>query len=91
MVEWGEVDKVILNPKHPYTKLLIAAAPDPEREGLVELPVVKTKDTEVNMWTPESKGCPFRNRCPVAKEACAKTMPEGKEIETGQFVRCIHY
>ena len=90
MVEWGEIDKVILNPKHPYTKLLIAAAPDPEREGPVELPVIKTEETELSVWTPESKGCPFRNRCPVAKAECAHTFPEAKQVDDGQYIRCIH-
>ncbi len=90
MVEWGEVDKVILNPKHPYTKLLIAAAPNPEREGVIDLPVVRTEESEVTVWTPDSHGCPFRLRCPVAKENCAHTFPEAKEVEEGQFIRCIH-
>lgn len=88
MVEWGEVDKVILNPQHPYTKLLIAASPNPERDGTVELPVVRRTETEINMWTPESKGCPFKNRCPHAKDICGKTLPEPKEVAPGQFVRC---
>lgn len=90
MVEWGEVDKVILNPKHPYTKLLIAAAPDPEREEPLELPVVKNEDSEVRVWTPESKGCPFRSRCPVAESRCANEIPEENEVQPGQFIRCIH-
>lgn len=90
MVEWGDVDKVICNPKHPYTKLLIAAAPDPEREGKIDLPVIRDKDTEIRQWTPESKGCPFRTRCPEAREICASKFPEAREVETGQFIRCIH-
>lgn len=90
MVEWGEVDKVILNPKHPYTKLLIAAAPDPEREGPVELPVIKTEETELSVWTPDSKGCPFRNRCPVAQVDCSHAFPEEKKVDEGQYIRCIH-
>ncbi|MDF2543215.1 MAG: chemotaxis protein [Herbinix sp.] len=90
MVEWGDVDKVVCNPKHPYTKLLIAAAPDPEREGPVELPVKKSEETEISVWTPESKGCPFKNRCPVAKESCFEVFPEAKEVSEGQYIRCIH-
>ncbi|HAX73615.1 MAG TPA: ABC transporter ATP-binding protein [Firmicutes bacterium] len=90
MVEWGEVDKVILNPQHPYTKLLIAAAPDPEREGVVELPVVKSEESEITMWTPESKGCPFRPRCPRAVATCAEFFPQAKEVDKGQFIRCVH-
>lgn len=90
MVEWGEVDKVILNPQHPYTKLLIAAAPDPEREGEVELPVIKDKESEITIWTPESSGCPFKSRCPLAKKECAEFFAQAKEVSEGQFVRCIY-
>lgn len=90
MVEWGDVDKVIVNPQHPYTKLLVAAAPDPEREGVIELPVVKDEESEVTMWSPESKGCPFQRRCPVAEERCFKELPEEREVSEGQFTRCFH-
>lgn len=90
MVEWGDVDKVIVNPAHPYTKLLVSAAPDPEREGVVELPVLKDKESEVTVWTPESKGCPFKSRCPVAEERCSKELPEVREVSDGQFIRCFH-
>lgn len=90
MVEWGEVDKVILNPQHPYTKLLVAAAPNPNNMGRVELPVVKSEDTEVVMWTDEKKGCPFRSRCPQAEARCETDFPEAKEVDDNQFIRCIH-
>lgn len=30
IVEWGNVDRVIGNPSHPYTRLLLSAVPDPE-------------------------------------------------------------
>lgn len=88
MVEYGNVDKVVKNPMHPYTKLLIAAAPDPEREGLADLPVRRDEETEITMWTPDSKGCPFYKRCPERKPECAETFPEAKEVEPDQFVRC---
>lgn len=90
MVEWGAVDEVILNPKHPYTKLLVAAAPNPENDGRVELPVVKTEDTEVVVWTDKKKGCPFRSRCPVAEAVCADDFPEASQVGDNQYIRCIH-
>ncbi|MBS1895954.1 MAG: ATP-binding cassette domain-containing protein [Actinobacteria bacterium] len=31
MVEWGDALAVITNPRHPYTKLLLSAVPDPNR------------------------------------------------------------
>lgn len=90
MVEWGDVNEVIIHPKHPYTKLLVAAAPDPERLVPVELPVLKSDETEVVGWTPESVGCPFKPRCPVAKESCSTHFPEEKKVGPNQFIRCIH-
>lgn len=90
MVEWGDVDEVVKNPVHPYTKLLISAAPDPERETLARLDVNEDVEKEVSMWTPESHGCPFQNRCPVAEERCRVEFPEAVEVRKNQFVRCIH-
>lgn len=31
IVEWGAVDKVLDDPHHPYTRLLLSAVPDPDR------------------------------------------------------------
>lgn len=90
MVEWGEVNEVVLHPKHPYTKLLLAAAPDPEREGEVELPVVHSQESEPTVWTPESKGCPFANRCPYATSQCHEKMPETRKVSDKQFIRCYY-
>ncbi len=88
MVEWGDVDKVVKTPVHPYTQLLISAAPDPERETVAEL---KEKGrSEISQWTPESKGCPFAPRCLKATDICYRHFPEAVEVDTGRFVRCNH-
>ncbi len=88
MVEWGDVNKIVKEPAHPYTQLLISAAPDPERDGLVEL---KEKGrSEIQQWTPESKGCPFAPRCLRATQLCYEQMPEAVEVDPGRFVRCNH-
>jgi peptide/nickel transport system ATP-binding protein len=30
IVEWGDVHRVLANPQHPYTRLLLSAVPNPE-------------------------------------------------------------
>ena len=88
MVEWGEVNKVVQHPAHPYTQLLISAAPDPERETVAEL---KEKGrSEIQQWTPESKGCPFAPRCLKATDICLEVFPKAVEVDEGRFVRCNH-
>ncbi len=88
IVEHGEVNEVIINPKHPYTQLLVAAAPDPERDGEVILPVKSAEETEISMWTPDSTGCPFKNRCLYASEKCKTEMPNETKVGENQFIRC---
>jgi len=31
IVEWGDIESVLGNPQHPYTRLLLSAVPDPDR------------------------------------------------------------
>ncbi len=88
IVEHGEVNEVIINPKHPYTQLLVAAAPDPERDGEVSLPVKSADETEITMWTPQSTGCPFKNRCLYATEKCKTEMPNETKVGENQFIKC---
>ncbi len=90
IVEHGEVNEVIINPKHPYTQLLVAAAPDPEREGDVVLPVKSSEESEISMWTPDSTGCPFKHRCLYASEKCHKEMPKETKVGEAQYIRCHH-
>lgn len=67
VVEVGPTDEIYNRPRHPYTRYLTGAAPGlGERAALQgELP---------SPLSPPS-GCPFRTRCPRAKELCAEVEP----------------
>jgi oligopeptide transport system ATP-binding protein len=87
MVELGEAQAIYRNPKHPYTKALLEAVPlpDPDR--------VKTKDRKLlqgDVPSPIAKpsGCAFRTRCPIAREECAKSVPEYRTLADGRQVAC---
>ena len=87
MVEWGDSDAVTQNPQHPYTQLLIAAVPEPGEHKLHDLSGYQHKG-DIPMWQPDSKGCPFAERCPHALPACRDTMPPARKLEGNHYVRC---
>lgn len=86
MVEYGDTEEITQNPQHPYTQLLLAAAPDPNRSIHDKLPTYRSQETPV--WSPEKVGCPYAARCPQAKAACFESMPEVKEVAPNHFIRC---
>lgn len=73
IVERGKVDEVLTNPRHPYTKGLIAAVPRldlPKDSLLAEIP-----GTVPPPWAWPT-GCAFHPRCPQATEECKKKVLE---------------
>lgn len=84
LLEVGLSDEVVLNPLHPYTKLLRKAAPDPDK--LVSEKLGNTGEVP-NLITPP-KGCPFEPRCNYSMEKCKNTIPPYFEID-GRKIRCF--
>ncbi len=92
MVEGGPSDEVIQHPKHPYTQLLIAAAPDPARlnaEGkrVDALPARGEIPSLVNPPT----GCRFHPRCPHAMPVCRERFPARTDLGNGHWTHCFLY
>jgi peptide/nickel transport system ATP-binding protein len=72
------------NPAHPYTQLLLSAAPDPER---AEPPSLAGHGAPPSLIAPPS-GCRFHPRCPFAMEICAVQAPEAIEVSPGHAAAC---
>jgi peptide/nickel transport system ATP-binding protein len=92
-VEGGPSDEVIQRPKHPYTQLLVSAAPDPDRltaengKGIVELPA---RGEIPSLISPPS-GCRFHPRCPHAMPVCSQRFPGRTELGGGHWTNCFLY
>ncbi|MGP8072455.1 MAG: ABC transporter ATP-binding protein [Thermoplasmata archaeon] len=71
IVEYGPVDEVFRSPRHPYTKMLLAAAPRIYKsDGLLR----SIPGNVPNLSRPPP-GCRFHPRCPLAKPICRGNPP----------------
>ena len=89
VVEAGPAQAVTDQPEHPYTRLLLSAAPDPDRGG----PPVPGELGERGRGAPPSlvtppPGCRFHPRCPHAMAVCAETVPPGFDVAAGHRSAC---
>jgi peptide/nickel transport system ATP-binding protein len=92
LVEGGPSDTVITGPLHPYTRLLLEAAPDPDRETDGGDPMW---DGVTDLGEPPSlidppSGCRFHPRCPVARDVCRTTVPERTDHGDRHWTACWH-
>jgi oligopeptide/dipeptide ABC transporter ATP-binding protein len=87
IVEWGDADLVALEPRHPYTKALFAAALPVDLDGPREDTVLSG---EVPSPLAPPSGCRFHPRCPFAMARCA-TDPPTLRREGGRLVACHLY
>jgi peptide/nickel transport system ATP-binding protein len=72
------------SPAHPYTQLLLSAAPDPER---LERPILAARGAPPSLLAPPP-GCRFHPRCPHAMEICRRTAPPTVTVSTGHSAAC---
>ena len=85
VVETGSMGRVLENPLHPYTQLLISAIPTLEGNQVTGI-----KGEIPDMRAPPS-GCSFHPRCPFAFEKCKVVVPADLPQEDGRAVACWLY
>jgi oligopeptide/dipeptide ABC transporter ATP-binding protein len=68
LVEFGPLEEVYEDPRHPYTKALLRAVPNRYKAdgALLSLPGSVPNLSRI------PSGCPFHPRCPLAKPVCTK-------------------
>lgn len=86
-VEVADRDAFFADPKHPYTRALMSAVPEPD-------PVVQRAKRRVELTgelpSPANipSGCAFHTRCPLASEICSRVRPELALRSDGSSVAC---
>jgi peptide/nickel transport system ATP-binding protein len=84
IVESGPAGSITDQPAHPYTELLLSAAPDPDRPASVPM---RGKGAPPNLVTPPP-GCRFHPRCPHAMRICATQVPAMTPTTPGHLSAC---
>ena len=84
VVESGPSRSLTDEPAHPYTQLLLSAAPDPDR---AEPPSLQGRGSPPSLVSPPS-GCRFHPRCPHAMAVCAQRTPPAIEVASGHLSAC---
>ena len=85
IVEYGDVEKVLNNPLHPYTTALLSAVPVPEPQHQRE--VIRLEGDMPSPINPPS-GCHFHPRCPHAQPICRDRYPDTVQTDEGTRVAC---
>ena len=87
LVEEADSETIYENPRHPYTKALLSAVPQPSPEIEADRErIILTGDLPSPANPPS--GCRFRTRCPWAQDICAEEEPVWREPADGHKVAC---
>jgi oligopeptide/dipeptide ABC transporter ATP-binding protein len=90
LVELGEKSVIVERAYHPYTRMLMSAAPVGDPEVRPDRRLVRG---EIDTSAPQRTGCVFANRCWLRKqlgnpERCVAEAPEARPVVTGHLAAC---
>ena len=88
VAEVGSVKKVIKDPQHPYTRLLVSSIPlpDPDHHWGGETDIESAAAPGATIASVE--GCKFSNRCPFVMAECREKHPPLYRTDEDRAVAC---
>lgn len=84
-MEEGTVEEIFQEPKHPYTKALLAAIPSMEKDKEEALVAIEGNPPSI---LKEFICCPFYERCKERIDACQGSLPEEVRLSETHRVFC---
>lgn len=85
IVEFSNTKNLFENPKHPYTKALLAALPSSDNKNIQTITGQPPALTEI------ISGCKFHPRCSYKTDICLKKIPELVACEDFHKISCFNY
>ena len=87
LVEYGTVEEIFDNPKHPYTQALYESIPslDKDVNRLDVVPGMVTDPSNLPAY------CSFADRCEKKCDMCTANDPVMQDLGNGHFVKCLQY
>ena len=86
--ELSDTEALYAAPRHPYTRFLLEAVPQPDPSRRDENRALLAGEVSSPVNPPS--GCRFHLRCPYADGRCAAEQPALAELEPGHFCACHH-
>jgi peptide/nickel transport system ATP-binding protein len=88
IMEITDRDTIYREPLHPYTKILLDAAPVPD-PTVEKARAPRLIHGELPSHLAPPTGCVFNTRCPLASQECREVIPPLEEKRPGHYAACI--
>jgi oligopeptide/dipeptide ABC transporter ATP-binding protein len=85
LVELAEGEELYSDPRHPYTRALLSAIPEPDPDAKRERIILSG---EIPSPLNPPAGCRFHTRCPKVMPVCRREEPLFVESRPGHWVAC---